>query len=119
MSDMLCRKKIRHARSAVSYSLAEISELLDATVPEIKAALHRGRTRLRELGKNVEVGAPPLDEHERELLARYVDRFNARCFFALRTMLTDEVQLDLVGQVKTAGAAELSKRYLFNYNQLR
>ena len=28
-------------------SLAEISELLDATVPEIKAALHRGRARLR------------------------------------------------------------------------
>ena len=105
-------------KDVLGYSLAEISELLNATVPEIKAALHRGRTRLRELSKNFEVSVPPLDEQEQELLARYVDRFNARDFDTLRTMLTDEVRLDLVGQVKTAGAAELSKRYLFNYNQL-
>src|SRR5713226_2744600 len=36
-------------KDVLGYSLAEISELLNATVPEIKAALHRGRTRLREL----------------------------------------------------------------------
>ena len=36
-------------KDVMDYSLAEISELLNATVPEIKAALHRGRTRLREL----------------------------------------------------------------------
>ena len=105
-------------KDVMSYSLAEISEMLDATVPEIKAALHRGRTRLRELSKSLEVSAPPLDEHERELLARYVDRFNARDFDTLRTILTDEVRLDLVGRVKMAGAAEISKRYFYNYSQL-
>src|SRR5262249_18427097 len=47
-------------KDVLGYSLIEISELLDATVPEIKAALHRGRTRLRELSPNFEVSAPPL-----------------------------------------------------------
>src|SRR5215813_4261606 len=41
-------------KDVLGYSLAEISELLNATVGEIKAALHRGRTRLRELSKNFE-----------------------------------------------------------------
>ncbi len=105
-------------KDVMGYSLVEISELLNATVPEIKAALHRGRTRLRELSKNVEVNLPPLDDHERELVARYVDRFNARDFDTLRTMLTADVQLDIVGQVKRTGAAEISNRYFNSYNQL-
>jgi RNA polymerase sigma-70 factor (ECF subfamily) len=102
----------------LGYSLVEISELLNATVPEIKAALHRGRTRLRGLSKTVEVSAPSLDEREQELLARYVDRFNARDFETLRTMLADEVRLDLVGRVKKEGAAEISNRYFYNYSQV-
>ena len=105
-------------KDVLGYSLAEISELLDATVPEIKAALHRGRTRLRELGKNLEETTPPLDDHERELLALYVDRFNARDFDTLRTLLADEVQLDLVGGVKRLGVAEISDRYFNTYNKL-
>src|SRR3954453_18740545 len=40
-------------KDVMGYSLAEISELLDATIPEIKAALHRGRVRLRELSGSV------------------------------------------------------------------
>ncbi len=105
-------------KDVMGYSLAEISELLDATVPEIKAALHRGRTRLRVLSKSVEISAPPLDEHERELLERYVDCFNARDFEALRAMLTDEVQLDLVGQLKKVGADEIRKSYFATLNRL-
>src|SRR5215831_16938754 len=106
-------------KDVLGYSLAEISELLNATVPEIKAALHRGRTRLRELSKNVEVSVPPLDDDERALLARYVDRFNARDFDTLRTMLTEDVQLDLVGQVKRTGANAISSPYFKSYNQLQ
>ena len=62
-------------KDVMGCSLAEISELLDATIPEIKAALHRGRVRLRELAKSVngDTHAAPLDEQERGLLARYID----------------------------------------------
>jgi RNA polymerase sigma-70 factor, ECF subfamily len=104
-------------KDALGYSLAEISESLDATVPEIKAALHRGRTRLRELAQDVEESAFALDEHERELLARYVDRFNARDFDAVRIMLADEVQLNVLGRARMRGLAEVGTRYLSNYNQ--
>ena len=103
-------------KDVLGYSLAEISELLDATVPEIKAALHRGRTRLRELAPDDDVSPPALDERQGELLARYVDRFNARDFDAVRTMLADEVRLDLVGRAKLDGADDVNNRYFYNYN---
>lgn len=106
-------------KDVLGYSLAEISELLDATVPAIKAALHRGRTRLRELAESVEVDTPPsLDEPEQALLSRYIDRFNARDFEAVRDLLADEVRLDLVGRAEFYGAAEISGNYFYNYKQL-
>src|SRR4029453_5963706 len=75
-------------KDVMGYSLADISELLDATIPEIKAALHRGRTRLRELAQSLTADRPvPRDGQEQELLARYIDRFNARDFDAVRAML--------------------------------
>jgi RNA polymerase sigma-70 factor, ECF subfamily len=99
-------------------SLAEISELLDATVGEIEATLHRGRTRLRELSGSVKADTPaPLDERERELLARYVDRFNARDFDAVRAMLADEVRLDLISRAKFRGVAEVGG-YFEKYAQV-
>jgi RNA polymerase sigma-70 factor, ECF subfamily len=45
-------------KDVLGYSLAEISDLLDSTVPEIKAALHRGRTRVRELARSIDPNAP-------------------------------------------------------------
>jgi len=98
-------------------SLAEISELLDATVPEIKAALHRGRARLRELSKSVTADAPTvLDARERERLASYVDRFNARDFDAVRAMLADEVRLDLINRLTLQGVAKVGE-YFHRYAQ--
>jgi RNA polymerase sigma-70 factor (ECF subfamily) len=105
-------------KDVMGYSLADISELLDATVGEIKAALHRGRTRLRELSKSITADGPaPLDEQEHQLLARYIDRFNARDFDAVRTMLADEVRLDLINHSTRRGFAEVSE-YFHRYDQL-
>lgn len=104
-------------KDVMGYSLAEVSEALDATVPEIKATLHRGRTRLRELAQNAEATPTHLDAGEQALLARYVDRFNARDFETLRTMLTDEVRLDLVGRAKLAGAEAISGNYFRRYQE--
>lgn len=104
-------------KDVLGYSLAEISELLNATVPEIKATLHRGRTRLRELAQEEDTAPPQLDSHERERLSLYVERFNARDFDALRTMLTDEVHLDLVGRAKLDGANEIRSNYFHRYDE--
>jgi RNA polymerase sigma-70 factor (ECF subfamily) len=105
-------------KDVLDYSLAEISTLTGATVPEIKAVLHRGRTRLRELGKNIETNSPVLNEHEFKLLNRYIDRFNARDFEAVRQMLTEETRLDLVNKAKHIGATEIHDNYFHNYKKL-
>src|SRR5262245_31462128 len=38
-------------RDVLGYSLDEIGSLLDTSLPAVKAALHRGRTRLREIAR--------------------------------------------------------------------
>jgi RNA polymerase sigma-70 factor, ECF subfamily len=105
-------------KDVLGYSLAEISELLDATIPEIKAALHRGRTRLRELSRHVKADTPiQLGAQERELLVRYIERFNARDFDAVRVMLADEVRLDLVNRTTRQGQAAVGE-YFHRYDQV-
>jgi RNA polymerase sigma-70 factor (ECF subfamily) len=102
----------------LGYSLEDISTVTDTTVPAIKAALHRGRARLRELALEPEdAPLPVLAERERALLAAYVDRFNARDVEAMRTILADEVRLDLVARNKLAGRTEVSK-YFGNYAKI-
>jgi RNA polymerase sigma-70 factor (ECF subfamily) len=99
----------------LGYSLEEIGTVTDTTVPAIKAALHRGRARLRELAHEPEdAPLPALAERERALLNAYVDRFNARDVDAIGAMLADEVRLDLVARRKLAGRTEVSK-YFGNY----
>ncbi|MBL8120285.1 MAG: RNA polymerase sigma factor, partial [Anaerolineae bacterium] len=66
---------------------------------------------------HAEETALALDQQERELLARYVDRFNARDFDAVRAMLADEVQLNVLGRARMNGVGEVGTRYLSNYNQ--
>lgn len=104
-------------KDVLGCSLADISELLDATVPTIKADLHRGRARLRELSKNMSRDAPaPLAEPEHDLLARYIDRFNAQDFDAVRAMLADEVRLELINRSTRRGRAEVGE-YFHQYAQ--
>jgi RNA polymerase sigma factor (sigma-70 family) len=69
----------------LGYSLQEIGGILDSSIPAVKAALNRGRARLRELAQEPDdLPLPILAEPERSLLAGYVDRFNARDFDAIR-----------------------------------
>jgi RNA polymerase sigma-70 factor, ECF subfamily len=102
----------------LGYSLEEISAFTDTSIPAIKAALHRGRARLRELAQEPEdIPLPALAEPERSLLAAYVERFNARDFDALRRMLADEVRLELVNKARMNGRREVSN-YFHNYDQI-
>lgn len=104
-------------KDMMDYSLAEISELLDWSIPEIKAALHRGRARLRELSATVTEEKPaPQPRATQELLARYVDRFNAGDFEAVRAMLSEDVRLDLVGRAQRRGAEV--KEYFARYAEV-
>jgi RNA polymerase sigma-70 factor, ECF subfamily len=99
----------------LGYSLAEIGAIMEESVPAVKSALHRGRTRLRELAREPEDARPPvLRQAERARLAAYVDRFNARDFDALREMLADEVRLELVARSRLNGRRQVGS-YFTNY----
>ncbi len=102
----------------LGYSLAEIGGIMDESVPAVKSALHRGRTRLRELAREPEdLPQPALSDPERSLLAAYVDRFNARDFDAVRDMLADEVRLELVARTRMNGRRQVDG-YFHNYSIL-
>jgi RNA polymerase sigma-70 factor, ECF subfamily len=102
----------------LGYSLEEIGSVMDVSITAVKAALHRGRARLRELAQEPDdVPLPILGEPERSLLAAYVERFNARDFDAIRDMLADEVRLDLVAKLRKKGRGEVAP-YFDNYARL-
>jgi RNA polymerase sigma-70 factor (ECF subfamily) len=99
-------------------SLQEICEVMDFSLPAVKAALHRGRTQLREYADEPDdAPRPTLSDADRERLSAYVAHFNARDFDAIRAMLADDVRLDLVSRVCLNGKAEVS-RYFGNYSKV-
>ena len=101
----------------LGHSLEEISEVLESTVPAVKANLHRGRQRLSELAAEPDDRPPPqLAEADRQRLAAYVERFNARDFDALRAQLADEVKVEVVNRTRLNGRGEVG-RYFGNYSQ--
>lgn len=99
----------------LGYSLQEVALITGMTVPAIKAALHRGRTRIRELADEpTDRVLPTLSQEDLVRLANYVDRFNARDFDAIRKLLADDVRLELVARARLEGRQEVSK-YFGNY----
>jgi RNA polymerase sigma-70 factor, ECF subfamily len=99
-------------------SLREVCGVMDFSLPAVKAALHRGRARLRELANEPDDGPrPELSEADRDRLGAYVAHFNARDFDAIRAMIADDVRLDLVGRTRLNGKAEVS-RYFGNYSKV-
>ena len=91
----------------LGYALDEIAEILGMTLPAVKAALHRGRARLKDVAETREpASAPPAAEALARLRA-YADRFNARDFDALRDLLAEDVRLDLANRTRLAGAKDV------------
>ena len=98
-------------------SLQEICEVMDFSLPAVKAALHRGRAQLRELAKEPDdTPSAKLPVADRARLTAYVAHFNARDFDAIRAMIADDVRLDLVNRIRMNGKAEVS-RYFGNYGK--
>jgi RNA polymerase sigma-70 factor (ECF subfamily) len=96
-------------------SLQEVCETMDWSLPAVKAALHRGRTQLREFANEPEdVPQPKLSDADRARLSAYVTNFNARDFDAIRDMIADDVRLELVNKTRLNGKVEVS-RYFGNY----
>jgi len=99
-------------------SLKEVCEIMACSLPAAKAALHRGRAQLREIADEPDDAPQPrLSDADRARLGAYVAHFNARDFDAIRAMISDDVQLDLVSKIRMHGKAEVS-RYFGNYSKV-
>jgi RNA polymerase sigma-70 factor (ECF subfamily) len=103
-------------KDVLGYSNEETGDIIAASVPAVKAALHRGRERLRQLATEPEDDRPPpaLSPQERSRLAVYANRFNARDFDAVRDMLAEDVRLELVSRTRLRGAEV--RNYFGNYS---
>jgi RNA polymerase sigma-70 factor, ECF subfamily len=99
----------------LGHSLAEICEIVGGNLPAAKAALQRGRDRLRALAAEADdAPIPALAEPERTRLKTYVERFNAHDFDAVRAMLAEDVRLELVNRARLDGKTSVAP-YFSNY----
>jgi RNA polymerase sigma-70 factor, ECF subfamily len=102
----------------LGYSPQEVGDVMGSSIAAVKSALQRGRTRLRELAQEPDDRPPAaLSEGERARLTTYIERFNARDFDTVRSMLADDVKLDLVNRLRLAGRSEVGN-YFTNYGRV-
>jgi len=93
-------------KDVLCHSVEEIAPLLELTAPAVRAALHRGRERLRR--QNQPRQEPEAARPASDLVTRYAALFNARDWDGVRAMLADDVRLDLVSRSKRRGKADVS-----------
>jgi len=102
-------------KDVLGYSNEEAAGILDTTLAATKAALHRGRARLRLLA-DAPSSPRPADHGDVIRLQTYVDRFNARDFDAIRAMLADDVRFELVARMTRDRAA--FETYFTRYTEM-
>jgi len=100
-------------KDVLDHSLEEIAELTDSTVGGVKAALHRGRGKIKASPAPVSFPAPENSELV-HLLSLYVDRFNRRDWPAVRELISADARLRVAGRY--AGALAESP-YFTRYEQ--
>ncbi|MGX5848155.1 sigma-70 family RNA polymerase sigma factor [Mesorhizobium sp. PL10] len=99
-------------------SLHETCEVSGATLAATKAALHRGRAQLRLLAaQDEQTPAPKIDADDEQRLRRYVDLFNARDFDAVRALIAEDIQLEVVNRTRMRGKTQVSN-YFGNYDRV-
>jgi RNA polymerase sigma factor (sigma-70 family) len=100
------QRSVLMLKDVLGHSLEDIATLLDMRLGAVKAALHRGRIRLREL--NRAKGATPERESTTQI-KRYVALLSARDWEGLRILLTYDVRLDQTLRAIRASRTGVSK----------
>src|SRR5690349_17893073 len=89
-------------KDVFDYSLEEIAELVESTVGGVKAALSRGRAKLAAAAPDTPAtpaarhADPETNGHMRRLLQQYVQRFNARDWEGVRSLITADARVRVV-----------------------
>jgi len=103
-------------KDVLDFSLEEIAAQLQMSVEAVKATLHRGRTRLRQVSNEVGTAQEAKPTDISATIRRYADLFNARDWDGVRAMLIDDVKLDVVDATKRHGRKDVGV-YFTNYSQ--
>jgi RNA polymerase sigma factor (sigma-70 family) len=91
-------------KDVLGYSVDEVAGIAECTPAAAKSALQRGRVALRQLARVPEdTRLPLMSDEARKKIAAYVHLFQVGDFAAIRTMLADDVKLDLVNRLKLEG----------------
>ena len=77
-------------REVLRWKASEVAELLDTTVASVNSALQRARATLATDGVSDTETIEPMDEEQRDLLARYVDAFERYDMDALTSLLHED-----------------------------
>jgi RNA polymerase sigma-70 factor, ECF subfamily len=88
-------------KDVLGHSLEETAETMETTIMAVKAALVRGRARLREAATS----PAPVAETARRELERYAELFNRRDWDGVRAMVGEDCRLDLVSKAERRGKA--------------
>lgn len=99
-------------KDVLGHSVDDAATTMGTTVPAVKAALVRGRARLRD----AEAAPAPLDASRRAELDRYAALFNAGDWDGVRALIGEDCRLDLVAKSQRRGKAVGA--YFSNYEKL-
>ena len=102
-------------KDVLGYPLTEVAEIADSTVGGVKAALHRGRAKLRSVTATPVI--TKLDAEQRRLLEAYSEIFNRRDWDALRDLVSADARLEIVGGAY-GRMSGLGMTYSSNYTNL-
>jgi hypothetical protein len=86
-------------KDVLGHSLEETAETMETSVMAVKAALVRGRGKLREAEEN-RGAAQSVEQAE---VDRYAELFNARDWDGLRAVIGEDCRLDLVSKSQRRG----------------
>ncbi|HTR54620.1 MAG TPA: sigma-70 family RNA polymerase sigma factor [Kofleriaceae bacterium] len=88
-------------KDVLGHSVEEAAATMDTTVAAVKAALVRGRAKLRDADEREAV----LDASSRAQLDAYARLFNARDWDGVRALVGEDCRLDLVSKSQRRGKA--------------
>ena len=105
-------------KDVLGHSVEEIAVIADCSAAAAKSALQRGRNALRLLAQTPEETRLPLmSDMDRRKITTYVELFRSGDFDAIRSMLADDVKLELVNRLQWQGR-EKTLPYFTRYAQV-
>jgi RNA polymerase sigma factor (sigma-70 family) len=91
-------------KDVLGHSVDEIAGIAECSPAAAKSALQRGRAALRRLAQAPEDNQLPLmSDSDRRKVTAYVHLFQSGDFDAIRAMLADDVEVDLVNRLQLQG----------------